>query len=117
MVQIFTLPGLPCVYYGDEIAMQGYKDPFNRAYFDWNCTDETLRDCVRELAAFRAGCDAFKEGQLRVRKAEGGVFIFERISESGRALVVINRTQAPVVSEIDGKSIPTAEYDYSLFSY
>lgn len=114
---IFTLPGLPCVYYGDEIAMQGYKDPFNRAYFDWNCTDETLRDCVRELAAFRAGCDAFKEGQLRVRKAEGGVFIFERISESGRALVVINRTQAPVVSEIDGKRIPTAEYDYSLFSY
>ena len=26
---IFTLPGVPCVYYGDEIAMQGYRDPFN----------------------------------------------------------------------------------------
>ena len=29
---IFTLPGVPCVYYGDEIAMQGYRDPFNRAF-------------------------------------------------------------------------------------
>ena len=27
---IYTLPGVPCLYYGDEIAMQGYRDPFNR---------------------------------------------------------------------------------------
>lgn len=36
---LFTLPGIPSVYYGDEIGMQGYKDPFNRAYFDWGSTE------------------------------------------------------------------------------
>ena len=40
---IFTLPGVPCIYYGDEIAMQGYRDPFNRAFFDWNSTEQRLR--------------------------------------------------------------------------
>ena len=33
---IYTLPGVPCLYYGDEIAMQGYRDPFNRAFFRWD---------------------------------------------------------------------------------
>ena len=29
---IYTLPGVPCLYYGDEIGMQGYRDPFNRGF-------------------------------------------------------------------------------------
>ena len=34
----FILPGCPCIYYGDEIGMQGFNDPFNRGYFKWeNC--------------------------------------------------------------------------------
>ena len=47
---IYTLPGVPCIYYGDEIGMQGYRDPFNRAFFDWNSTEERLRGPLRNLA-------------------------------------------------------------------
>ena len=36
---IYTLPGLPCLYYGDEIGMQGYRDPFNRGYYCWDSQD------------------------------------------------------------------------------
>ena len=50
---IFTLPGVPCVYYGDEIAMQGYRDPFNRAFFDWNSTEQRLRGPIKTLDALR----------------------------------------------------------------
>jgi glycosidase len=31
----FTLPGAPCVYYGDEAGMEGFEDPFNRRFFPW----------------------------------------------------------------------------------
>ncbi|EKC50682.1 protein containing Glycosyl hydrolase, family 13, catalytic region domain protein, partial [human gut metagenome] len=30
MVLQFFLPGVPCIYYGDEAGLEGYKDPFNR---------------------------------------------------------------------------------------
>lgn len=31
-----TLPGVPCVYYGDERGMEGFRDPYNRAAFPWD---------------------------------------------------------------------------------
>ena len=37
-----TLPGVPCIYYGDEAGMEGYSDPFNRAPYPWGRED---RDC------------------------------------------------------------------------
>lgn len=30
-----TLPGIPCIYYGDEAGLEGYRDPFNRRFFPW----------------------------------------------------------------------------------
>ena len=69
---IFTLPGVPCVYYGDEIAMQGYRDPFNRAFFDWNSTEQRLRGPIKTLAALRRSCDAFDGGRLEIVRADGG---------------------------------------------
>ena len=38
----YTLPGIPCVYYGDEAGMEGYRDPFNRGCFPWGHEDAEL---------------------------------------------------------------------------
>ena len=50
---IFTLPGNPCIYYGDEIGLQGYADPYNRGTFDWNSQDTQTVDFIKELADIR----------------------------------------------------------------
>ncbi len=42
----YALPGVPCLYYGDERGMQGGRDPFDRATFPW---DGWRADCGRDL--------------------------------------------------------------------
>ncbi len=50
---IYTLPGVPCLYYGDEIAMQGYRDPFNRGFYCWDSHEERLKPVLAQLAQLR----------------------------------------------------------------
>ena len=47
----FTLPGAPCIYYGDEAGMTGYRDPFNRGYYPWGKEDLALQGHYRAPGA------------------------------------------------------------------
>jgi len=49
----FTLPGNPCIYYGDEAGLTGGQDPFNRACFPWGSEDEDLLGYYRMLGHLR----------------------------------------------------------------
>ena len=88
---LFTLPGVPCIYYGDEIAMQGYRDPFNRAYYDWNSTERRLRGPLANLAELRRSCDAFKGGAIEWVEAAGDVLHFRRVGRTQTAEIILNR--------------------------
>ena len=101
---IFTLPGVPCVYYGDEIGMQGYRDPFNRAFFDWHSTEERLRGPMRNLARLRKTCDAFDGGTLEILRAEGDVLHYRRVGRTQTAEIVLNRGPHLLAETAFGKS-------------
>ena len=101
---IYTLPGVPCVYYGDEIAMQGYRDPFNRAYFDWNSTEERLRRPLRLLARLRKECDAFDGGRMEIVEAAGDLLHYRRVGKNQTAEIVLNRGPHLLAVEAFGKS-------------
>ena len=88
---LYTLPGVPCVYYGDEIGMQGYRDPFNRAYFDWNSTERRLRGPLSNLAKLRKGCDAFRGGAVELVEAAGDVLHYRRVGKTQTAEIILNR--------------------------
>ena len=49
----FTLPGVPCIYYGDEIGMYGFRDPYNRLGYTHDNIDKDLLNHYIELTTFR----------------------------------------------------------------
>ena len=50
----FTLPGMPCIYYGDEAGMEGFEDPFCRACYPWGREDEAA--AARPCGAAACAC-------------------------------------------------------------
>ena len=92
----YTLPGVPCVYYGDEAGMEGGEDPFNRGCFPWDGADAELTAYYRRLAELRRGRDCFRKGDLVPVSAALGCVAFARQAGGSRALVIVNRNAHPI---------------------
>ena len=87
-------------YYGDEVAMQGYRDPFNRAFFCWDSHEERLRPVLAQLAQLRHSCEAFRTGELRVLRAEDGILHYQRIGKTETAEIIVNRSEHIIVEPL-----------------
>ncbi len=93
----FTLPGVPCIYYGDEAGMQGYEDPFNRRCFPWGKEDTSLTAFYARLGRIRReNADVLAEGEYIPVAAGRGIFSFRRVSPVGSIFVVANRSEFPL---------------------
>ena len=90
----YTLPGIPCVYYGDEAGMEGYRDPFNRGCFPWGHEDAELVSWYRSLGKIRHSCEVLKQGTLEPYYVDDDCFVYVRSDEAvgQKLLVAVNRT-------------------------
>jgi cyclomaltodextrinase len=92
-----TVPGAPCIYYGDEIGLAGGIDPDCRRGFppdeaDW---DRDLLEFVRAAIALRHAQPALRRGDFQVIGAEGSAMAFSRSLGRERLLVAVNAGVSP----------------------
>ena len=97
----YTFFGFPCVYYGDEVGVEGYKDPFCRGCYPWGKENKLLLDFYRRLGQLRNN-SVFADGDFRQLVAERGVYAFRR---------ALPTTQTEVVVAVN---CGTSEYKLSL---
>jgi glycosidase len=98
LLATMTLPGAPCIYYGDEVGMQGKHDPDNRRGFPWDHTtwDHELLAYCRAVIALRHDRPALRHGEFRVLAATDGAVAYGRLAGEASALVVLNAGAGPV---------------------
>lgn len=123
---LFTLPGIPQLYYGNELGMYGAGDPDNRydmpswawdqagrstvrgGFLAGGGTPQTTVDYVRKLASVRTANEALWKGSYsELWRPNGGqnVFAFHRGTSSNQAVVVMNTSgsSATVTLSVQGK--------------
>ena len=89
---LLTLPGIPSLYYGDEVGIEGYGDPFNRTTFPWGKEDNDLLNHLKKISNIRQSYEVYKEGEYKLIYLDTSVLIFSRYDLSNSYITIINNS-------------------------
>ncbi len=89
-VMQYTLPGVPSIYYGDEVGMQGYKDPFCRRTYPWGREDTELFEWFAKLGKLRRSLECLKNGSFEPVYAKKSTMAYIRRGSEDAILVAVN---------------------------
>lgn len=102
-----TLPGIPCIYYGDEAGLEGWKDPFNRRPYPWGYEKKEILDYYRFIANFRKKNEVFASGGYKSLVHDKGVFVFQRYDDKDKIIIGVNMSSKEISLKF---SEPMIEY-------
>ncbi|MDI6768270.1 MAG: glycoside hydrolase family 13 protein [Anaerolineales bacterium] len=111
MLFMFTYPGAPCIYYGDEIGMEGRHDPDCRRSFPWNESkwDHALLNYVKQCIALRKAHPALRRGSYQPLYAADGVYAFGRKLDAERLVIALNAAEETRTIDIAVESLDLAD--------
>jgi len=97
---LFTYPGVPSVYYGDEIGLKGGGDPDTRRCMswdphEWNADRRVFHQALMKL---RRTSPALRRGGYQLLYASGDTLAFQRESNEERLIVVARRSNDGLVA-------------------
>ncbi len=95
----FSMPGIPVVYYGDEIGMPGANDPDNRRMMKFenlNADELALKEIVQQLASIRNNNLEMIYGDFKMLNSSEGSLAFERTYFGKKSIIVFSKTASKV---------------------
>ncbi|MBE6529943.1 MAG: DUF3459 domain-containing protein [Ruminococcaceae bacterium] len=101
----FTVYGVPSIYYGDEVGLEGYHDPFCRMPYPWNNPDRSLRAFYRRLGALRASAPALDGGTFRFLDSPDGSVCYERKARGRKPSGKSGAAKLLVAANLSAKSV------------
>ncbi len=91
-----TYPGIPCIYYGDEVGLEGGRDPDNRRTMTWDpaVQNKTVLSFYKRLLALRKAHPVLRRGDYRTLLSDNStsLFAFRRSLGNERVVVLFNRS-------------------------
>jgi cyclomaltodextrinase / maltogenic alpha-amylase / neopullulanase len=106
-----TIPGVPCIYYGDEIGLTGGNDPDNRRmmrFENWDDRERSLFDMIASLTRLRRNHPALIYGDFTLLETGNDILAFSRKYFDHEVLVIINKNE----NEVDVTVRPDVKHDF-----
>ncbi|HWO75063.1 MAG TPA: alpha-amylase family glycosyl hydrolase [Bacillus sp. (in: firmicutes)] len=100
LTYLYTAPGIPIIYYGTEIAMNGGNDPDNRQMMRFRA-DPALIEYITELSEIRSQFPSLRRGDMELLFEEDGMAVYKRMYEDEITVVAINNTSETKTALID----------------
>jgi len=105
--------GIPHIYYGDEVALEGGKDPDNRRTFPWNwkrnINRRNLHEFYKRVIRIRRKYSALRTGEYRTVIADGNLFAFERKDDKNTIYIIFNNGDKESALQINAESFNPPE--------
>ncbi|RFU62160.1 alpha-amylase family glycosyl hydrolase [Peribacillus glennii] len=97
---LYTVPGMPVVYYGSEIAMNGGEVPDNHQLMAFKAEKELI-DYITKLGELRKQLPSLSKGNSRLLYEKGGMAIFQRTYGDETVFIAINNTSKTQTVTLD----------------
>lgn len=87
-----VLPGIPAIYYGDEVGMEGYSDPFNRRTYPWGKEDNELLAHYKRTGEIRKSNELLSDSEFKLLYLDSKILAFQRKKGRKRIILLYNNS-------------------------
>ena len=91
LVYLYTTPGIPILYYGTEIALNGGNIPDNRGQMSFR-SEKELIDYITKIGELRNQLPSLTRGTMEMLYDQKGMAVYKRVYKGETAIIAINNT-------------------------
>jgi len=108
-----TMPGAPCVYYGDEVGLSAGGDPDCREAFPWERAEQVehpFHEFYKQVIALRKAIPALRTGDFAIQYAVGEGLVYSRRLEGREVIAAFNTGNKKISIQLNAADFSANTY-------